>query len=65
MQESSFAHVGMELVLESDFPATLAQDEFARNLKPLPTSPQLWAARQKTLSIEDIKLRQSKLGELW
>ena len=48
----------------SDVPVTLTQDEFARNSEPLPTSPQLWAGRQKTLSIEDIKLRQCKLGEL-
>ena len=29
-----------------------------------PTSSQLWAARQETSSIEDVKLRQHGLGEL-
>ena len=64
LQESPVMHVGMELVRGSDFSATLTQDEFARNLKPLLISPQLWADRQKTLSIQEIKLRQRKLGEL-
>ena len=50
---------------ESDFPVTLTQDDFAQNSKPLPTPPRLRAARQKTFSIEDIKLRQCKLGELF
>ena len=57
-------HVGMELAQESDFPVTQTQDGFARNSRPLPPSSQAWAARRKTLSIEDVKLRQCKLGEL-
>ena len=54
----------MELARESDFPATLTQDEFAKSLQPIPTFPQLQAARRKILSIGDIKLRQCKVGEL-
>ena len=61
---SSFVRVGMELAQASDFSATLTLDEFAQNLVPLTTSPQQWAARQKTLSIEGVKLRRCKLGEL-
>ena len=57
-------HVGMEFARESDFSATLTQDEFAKNLKPLLASPQLGEARQETISIQDIKLRQRKPGEL-
>ena len=57
-------HVGVELARERDFSAPLKQDEFATNSQPLPTSPQLWAARQKTLSSDDVKLRRRKLGEL-
>lgn len=45
LRESSFVFVGMELAQESDFSATQTQDEFAKNLQPLPTSPQLWPAR--------------------
>ena len=41
LQESSFVYVGVELAQESDFSATLTQDEFARNLNPLPTPTQL------------------------
>ena len=54
----------MVLVRESVFPATLAQDESAENLQPLPTPPQIWAARQETLSIGNVKLRRRKLGGL-
>ena len=64
LQESSFAHVGMKLAQESDFSVTLAQDEFAKNLQLLPTSPHLIAARHETPPIEDIKLRQCMLGEI-
>ena len=42
-------HVGMRLVRERDFPDTLTQGEFARDLKPLPTSPQLRVVRLQTL----------------
>ena len=64
LQESSFLHVGMELAQESEFPAALTQDEFATNLQALPTSPQLWAARQEMPSIGDVKLCQCTHGEL-
>ena len=50
LRESPFANVGMELAQESDHSAALTQDESAQNLKPLPSTPQLWAARQKTSS---------------
>ena len=55
--------VGMELEQAANFPATLTQADFAKNLQPLGTSPELRAARQKLLSPEDVKLRQCKLGE--
>ena len=48
--------VGAELVQESDSSAAPAQDEFAADLQPPSTSPQLWAARQKMLSFEDVRL---------
>ena len=61
--ESFFAHVGMEVLQESDSSAALTQDVFAENLQPLPASPQLRAARQQMLLIEHIKLRMCNLGE--
>ena len=57
-------HVGMELAQDSNFSATLPQEEFAKNLQPLPTTPKLLAVRQQLLPLEDVKLRQCKLGEL-
>ena len=53
LQEGKFAHVGMELVQDSTFSVALTQG----SLQPLGTSPQLWAARQKVLSPEDVKLQ--------
>ena len=38
--------------------------EFTKNLNILTTSPDLWAARQRTVSLEAIGLRQCTLGEL-
>ena len=64
LQENSFVRVGVELNQEANFSVTLTQEEFAKNLQPVGTSPELWAARQKLLSPEDVKLRQCKLGEL-
>ena len=64
LQESSLVHVGIESEQDDNFSAPLTQDEFAQNLKPLRTAAQLRASRQKTLSTEDIRLRQCKLGEL-
>ena len=54
----------MDLAQDSTSPATLTQGDFAKNLQPPPTTPKLWAARQQLPSPEDVKLRQSELGEL-
>ena len=62
--ESTSVHVRMELSQDSSFSIALTQKDFAEKLQPLGTSPQLWAARRKLLSPEDVKLRQCKLGEL-
>ena len=64
VQEGSFVHVGMELAQEKDSSVTLTQEDFTRNLTPLPTRPALWAGRKKPLATDYIKLRQCKLGEL-
>ena len=64
LQETSFAHVGMEPPKAQDFPVRLTQPEFASNLALAEASPALWAARQQLLSPEDVLRRQCKLGEL-
>ena len=64
LQESSFVHVGVALARGHTFSVTLTQSEFATNLQPVPTTPKLWAARQKHLPPEDVHMRQCKLGEL-
>ena len=64
LQETSFAHMGMELSQEQDYPVRLTQPEFASNLAPVEASPALWAARQRLLFPEDVLRRQCKLGGL-
>ena len=64
LQENPFVHVGMELEQDANFSVTVAQADFAKNLQPLGTSPELWAARRKLPSPEYVKLRQCELGEL-
>ena len=43
---------------------TLTQEDFAKNLKLLSTSPALWTGRGNPLSRDYAKLRHYKLGEL-
>ena len=57
-------HVGAESAHEKDLPVTLTQEDLAKNLKLLPTSPALWAGRTAPFSMDYIELRQCKLGEV-
>ena len=45
----------MEMAQEKDSSATLIQEDFAKNAKPLPASPELWASQEIP--------RRCKLGE--
>ena len=54
----------MELTPDDDFSGQLVEDKFADALNPIPTTPSLWALRRKLLVIEDVRMRQSTLGEL-
>ena len=56
--------VGMEVAEGSDFSVKSAKEEFAKNLKSIPASPELPAARQRPVPLEAIELRQCKLGKL-
>ena len=56
--------MGAESVQDSAFSVSLTRGDFAERLRPLGASPQFRAARRKSLSPENAKLRQSKLGEL-
>ena len=64
MQESPLVRVCMESVPGRYSSVKLTRAEFAKNLKPLPASPEPWAARQRPLTPKAIKSRQSTLGEL-
>ena len=57
-RERSLLHVGTELAKEKDYTATLTQGNFAKNAKPLPTSPGLRAGQETPLSMGDTKWRQ-------
>ena len=63
-QKKSFARGGAGLSEENDFSKKLNQEAFAKNLKPLHASPELWASRQRPLPPYGIKLRQRELGKL-
>ena len=56
--------MAVELAQGKDCSATLAQEDFAKNLEPFPTPPELRAGRKEPLSLDGFELRQSKLGEL-
>ena len=56
--------MGMALSQEADFPATSTQADSAKNLKPFPTSSASRARREESLSMDFIKLRQCKSGEV-
>lgn len=63
-QESPFVRFGVEVSQEDDFTVKLPQEEFAKNLKPLISSPTLWVSRWWIASPAVIKLRDGKMGEL-
>ena len=64
IQGKSTAHVGMELVQEKDSSVTLAREDFAKNLKPLPTCLALWEGRENPLSMDDTGMRQCRVSRV-
>ena len=64
IQEKSFVRVGVGLGQERDFSATLTQEASSNNLKPPPTTPEMWAGRDNPQFTDDTEMRQCKLGEL-
>ena len=63
-QDFTPAHVGAKLGQERDSSVKFTQGELTMELGPHPASPELWAARQRPLPPEAIKLRQCKLDDL-
>ena len=61
----SFVRLGVELANGEDLSATLAQEDSAKKLELLPTAPERWAGRKNPLSMDDVKVRRCKLGELF
>ena len=56
--------VAIEVARGNDFSVTLTPENFAKHMNFLPASPELWAGREGPLSMDETKMRQSKLGEL-
>ena len=54
----------MELAQAKDFSATLIQEDFTKNMKPLPRAPGLRAGRKESWASDETKLRQRKSGAL-
>ena len=63
-QEMSFARVGVEVRRGDDFSVRLTQEELAKSLKPIPTSPERWGSRQRPLPPDEIESRRRKLVAL-
>ena len=63
LQESSFAHVGIEVSQANDYSVRSTQADLTSKLAPLGTSPALWAAKQQLLSQENVLRCQCKSGE--
>ena len=57
VQEKSCVRVGPEWAQKKDFSRTSAQEDFTKNLKFLPTSPDLRAGREEPLSLDAAKMR--------
>ena len=55
-------HVGVELAQENDIYATLPQEDFAKNLKFPPTSPELRAGRKEPPLLAEAKMRRRTFG---
>ena len=62
VQKKPFVHLGVKVLQEADFSEKPTQGEFAKNLTPLSTSPELWVSRQRPPASDEIKPRQCKLG---
>ena len=60
----NIVHVGAELPQADGFLLLLTQERFANAPDPIPTTPSLWASRQRHLSMKEIWMRQRNLGEL-
>ena len=54
----------MEASQANDFSAWPTLEELTKGLRPISTSPELWATRQRALPFGEIKVGQCKLGEL-
>ena len=63
VQEKPPQHVGMDQYQANDFSALSPQQGFTGGLRPVPTTRDLWAARQHMSAFEEIKERQRNLEE--
>ena len=64
LQEKSFTHACIQLPKGKNLPVTVTPKKFVDGLELTPPSPQVWAAGQRPLSVDQTRKRQSKLGEL-
>ena len=56
-QEKSFDHVGTELTQAGDFSAQFTHGDFPKAPRRMPAFPELWAARRRPSSFDEIKAR--------
>ena len=54
----SFLHVGMEVPQAKDFSRQSTQESLTDAREPIPTTPEVWFARQPPLSMEEVRIRR-------
>ena len=64
VQGQSPRRVGTEVPKGNDFSFQLAPGHFTDALKPIPAPPSSLASRRRPLPLEEVRMRQRKLGEL-
>ena len=64
LREQSFAHVGLEMLRQNEFSAQLIEWNSTDAPKTIPTPPEFGATRRRPLLLEEVRMRQCKLGEL-
>ena len=64
-QEKSPARVAMAIAQDNESSVTSTQEDFAKNMTFLPTSPESWAGREDPLSTKKPEAYQGKMGEFF
>ena len=65
VQKNNFTHIGMDIFQKPDGSAGITRKKCTDSLCPISTSPSFRKDRNRSLTAEELQIRQCKLGELW